>query len=262
MYPSPFEQDLDTIVPVVTPDPFEDFQDRPYVPSYKSKRNNSLYGANKNDVIPLRYHYGDDHDHVLLGKDLYEERHTLSCNVSIACLIGSAIELSVFSWPIISFSIWGLEFDTILTLIFTINLFKAMILFIKSLTNTMVFRMQGRNSYHWFWGIWTRSSHVHQDPLLYMYSLIYGWIQIPIMCLFVIISASSYPLYSHIIPYFINISVAFLSLLLGYIVWCILISERSIRMQLQKRVDFTPQQRQKTMNEEYRKSAYIDINQV
>jgi len=254
MYASPFEADARDDVPVVVPSPFG--------AAATGRISSPLPSGNRHrqrDTLELRYHYGDDRDHVVMGKDLYEERHTLSCNVSWACVFSAVLELSVLAWPITAFSVWGFELDTIYTLVFAIHLFKAIILIIKTFSNTLVFRMRGRNTYHWFWGIWTRASHVHQDPLLYAYAILYGWIQIPMMCLFILVAAASYPLYTHMVPYWINWSMAIVSLVLGYIAWCILISERSIRMELDKRVDFTQAQRQRTIEQKSRRSSYLNI---
>jgi len=266
MYASPFESDADPNIPVIHASPFGsvsiDKSGHIHSASPKSPVRSQSPWEDRRGRIPreiptLRYHYGDDRDHVVMGTDLYEERHTMSCNVSWACVFSACLELSILAWPITAFSIWGFELDTVYTLIFAIHLFKAIILLIKACSNTLVFRMRGRNSYHWFWGIWTRSSHVHQDPLLYTYAILYGWIQIPMMCIYILVSAASYPLYTYMIPYWVNWPMAIVSLVVGYIAWCVLISERSIRMELENRVDFSESQRQRSRDQRSRQRIYL-----
>jgi hypothetical protein len=264
MYNSPFESDYDEeydTQPVVSPSPFELINVNKNVGTGVNRSSRGLKTEKKKNIavreIPeLRYHYGEDKDYVLMGKDLYDEKDAMSCNVSWACFVSALLEFSVFSWPIVAFSIWGIRLDTIYTLVFAIHLMKGLLLSVKVFTHTMVFRMRGRNSYHWLWGIWTRTSHVHEDPILYMYGVLYGWIQIPMMCLYILVSTASYPLYTSIVTYWINWPMAIVSLIVGYIAWCVLISERSIRMELEKRVDFTKEQREQTRERES-KRAYM-----
>ena len=212
---------------------------------------NTRFGQ-KREIPELSYNYREDRSHRLLDTDLREDERNLSWGVSWACLFSAVLEFSILAWPITAFSVWGFRLDTIYTLVFSIHLLKGMLLLIKTCSNTLVFRMRGRNSYHWFWGIWTRVSHVHQDPVLLLYSTLYGWIQIPIMTIFILVSAASYPVYYSSIAYWINWPMAIVSLVVGYVAWCVIISERSIRMPLKERVDLTERQRKRTQDNESR----------
>jgi len=281
-YSSPFDSDRSDETPVVYPSPFGALKiDRsgriqpeaplhsgntpsifPQSSPWESYEVDRRGRAKSREVHTLQYHYGNDRDHVVMNTDLYEERHTLSCNVSWACVFSACLEGAILAWPITALVIWGFELDTVYSLVFFIHFFKAALLLVKACSNTLVFRMRGRNGYHWFWGIWTRTSHVHQDPLLYIYAILYGWIQIPMMCLFILVSAASYPLYTYTITYWINWPMAIVSLVVGYVAWCVLISERAIRMELERRVPFTHEQRRQRKRKSSRKSTYFPTPNV
>lgn len=236
-YASPFVDDL--------PDPFDNEDvERPLIvpiPTYEEE---------EEDVAALDYHWGEDRDHVLLGRDLFPFRGILSRKLSLMCMVAAVLEILPFGWTIVAFSIWGWSLQTIYTLVFSIHFAKAVLLSFKWCTSTLTYKMRGRNSYHWFTGIWTRLSHVHQDPILLIYGGLYGMIQIPMMLLFLVISAASYPLYTSSIVYWITWPMTIVSLLIGYINWCILISERGIRKPLEQYVDFTADDRDMTKQKE------------
>lgn len=201
------------------------------------------------EFVPLEYHWGEERDHVLMGKDLFSVRSSLSRRFSLLCVLAAAIEIIPFAWTIVAFSVWGFSLQTIYTLVFAIHLLKALLLSFKWCTSTLTYKMHGRVSYHWFTGIWTRLSHVHQDPVLLFYGSIYGMIHVPLMLIFLVVSVASYPMYDSSVVYWITWPMAIVSLIVGYVTWCIIISEYGIRKPLRKYVDFTPEDRDRSKGE-------------
>ena len=240
-YTSPFVDD--------SPYPFEEDVERPsvipvhHLPEYDDAIS----------ITPLEYHWGEEQDHVLLGKDLFPFRRSLSRRVSLICFVAAILEVIPFAWTVVALSIWGWSLQTIYTLVFTIHLVKALFLSFKWCSSTLTYKMRGRNSYHWFTGIWTRLSHVHQDTILLIYGGLYGMVHIPMMILFLVISVASYPLYTSSLLYWITWPMTIVSLIIGYINWCILVSEYGVRKPLERYVDFTPDDRNMSKQQESEK---------
>jgi hypothetical protein len=203
------------------------------------------------------YHYNDAKDWQLLDTDLRPHRRTLINQFSLWCLLAAFIEFLPFCWTIVVFSIWGISYESIINLVFFIHVFKSMLILMKVFVSTDIYKYYGRISYHWLWGIWSRTSHVRGDKTLVMYSIIYGYIHIPMMLLFLLIAAGSYPLFTSSIAYWITWPMAIVSICVGYVTWCIIISESGIRKPLERYVDFTRKDRERTRERMIRETPKV-----
>lgn len=203
------------------------------------------------------YHYNDAKDWQLLDTDLRPHRKTLINQFSLWCLLAAFIEFLPFCWTIVVFSIWGISYEAVINLVFFIHVLKSMLILMKVFVSTDIYKYYGRISYHWLWGIWSRTSHVRGDKTLVMYSVIYGYVHIPMMLLFLLIAAGSYPLFTSSIAYWITWPMAIVSICVGYITWCIIISETGIRKPLERYVDFTRRDRERTRERMIRESPRV-----
>jgi hypothetical protein len=211
-------------------------------PSDPRQRPVSLVPWYRREPIPLNYHYDEDiGDWVLLGKDLMPHRGSIMMRARVFFAIAMFLEVSLLAWPITAIWIWGIQ-NAILTVAFIIHLFKALFLVLAIITNTNIYKMYGRKTYSFFWGIWTRRSHVRDSWALSYYVVLY-WTQIAIMCTYIVIALTMYPLDVPRTLWWIQWPMGLLSLFLGWVSWVLIVSEQAIRKNLEQYVAFAPHQR-------------------
>ncbi len=196
----------------------------------------------RNGFVSLDYHFEEDKDWVLMGQDLHPHKHAIQTRANIYFAFALSIELVLIAWPVTAIFIWGFR-QAVLTFAFAVHFIKVLFLLAALLTETHVFKMYGRRSYAFFWGLWTRRSHVRSSGPLSMYGFVYGWIQVPIMCTYIVLALTAYPLFMSRTLFWIQWPMGFVSLALGYIAWCVIVSEMAIRKNLEQYVPFTAEQR-------------------
>ena len=202
----------------------------------------SIIPRYKREPIPLSYHYDEDRgDWVLLGQDLMPHRSSIMLRARVFFAIALSIEISLLAWPATAISIWGIQ-NAILTLAFCVHLIKAFLLVLAILSNTNIYKMYGRKAYSFFWGIWTRRSHVRESWALSYYVVAY-WMQIAVMCTYIVIALTMYPLEIPRTLWWIQWPMGFVSIFLGWVAWCLIISEQAIRKNFEEYVAFHPQRR-------------------
>lgn len=184
------------------------------------------------DSPELLYHYDHDDDWVLQGHDLYPIRSNIQTRAKAYFALALLTELLMLAWPCTAIPVWGIQ-QAALTLAFSIHLFKALFLFIQMLKYTRVYKMYGRRNFSHIWGIWTRSSHVRDSFSLSTYGVLYGWVQIPLIVLYIIVALTAKPLIDSDTLYWIQWPMGLASLVQGYVAWCIIVSELAIRKQLE-----------------------------
>ncbi len=195
--------------------------------------------------MPLNYHYEEDkHDWVLLGRDLYSHKHGIQRRANIFFALALLFDLALLAWPSTAIPVWGIQ-NAILTLAFGIHLFKALVLLWALVAETHVYKMYGRRAHSFVWGIWTRRSHVRTNTALSIYGFTYGWVQIPLMVVYIILALTSHPLGLPAVLWWTQWPMGFVSLVLGYISWCFIVSEMAIRKNLEQYVAFGPSERRR-----------------
>jgi hypothetical protein len=199
--------------------------------------------------LPLRYHFEEDRgDWVLMGHDLYPLRRSIQMRANFFFAIAMFIEIAVLAWPITAISIWGIQ-DAILTVaFFVVHVPKIFLLLWAIVAETHVYKMYGRRTYSMFWGQWTRRSHVRSNGALSMYGFVYGWIQVPVMLVYVLLALTAYPLGLPMLLWWIQWPMGLVSLAAGYVAWCFIISEMAIRKNLEQYVAFGPRERTAIVN--------------
>jgi hypothetical protein len=160
--------------------------------------------------------------------------------------IALAMDVAMLAWPATAISIWGIR-DAILTVLFFVHLVKIMFLLWALLAETQVYKMYGRRTYSFFWGQWTRRSHVRSNRPLSLYGFTYGWIQIPVILVYILLALTAYPLGLPKLLWWLQWPMGFVSLVIGYIAWCFIVSEMAIRKNLEQYVAFTPRERMLAM---------------
>jgi len=195
-------------------------------------RNRDLRGYNRRRRRGLQYHYEHDDDWVLQGHDLYPHRSTLQARAKLFFAVAIVTEVLMIAWPSTAISLWGLQQDG-LTLAFAIHLFKALLLFIQVFKYTRVYKMYGRRKFSALWGIWTRRSHVRESFMLSTYGLVYGWVHIPLIVMYIIVTLTAKPLIDSDVLYWVQWPMGFVSLVQGYVAWCFIVSEMGIRKPLE-----------------------------
>jgi hypothetical protein len=195
----------------------------------------------------MRYHYEEDRgDWVLLNHDLHPVRRSIQMRANFFFAIALAMDVAMLAWPATAISIWGIR-DAILTVLFFVHLVKIMFLLWALLAETQVYKMYGRRTYSFFWGQWTRRSHVRSNRPLSLYGFTYGWIQIPVILVYILLALTAYPLGLPKLLWWLQWPMGFVSLVIGYIAWCFIVSEMAIRKNLEQYVAFTPRERMLAM---------------
>ena len=193
--------------------------------------------------MPLQYHYEEDRrDWVLMGHDLYPHKRSIQTRANIFFAVALIIDVALIAWPVAAMSVWGFE-QAVLTFAFFVHLIKALLLLCAIVSETSVYKMYGRRNYAFFWGLWTRRSHVRSNTSLSIYGFVYGWIQIPVMITYIVLSITAYPLFISNVLYWTQWPMGFVSISSSYFAWCVVVSEMAIRRNLEQYVAFGPNAR-------------------
>ena len=178
------------------------------------------------------YHFDNDRSGKLLGSDTHTHQSSMKIRANVFLVIAMLLDLALLAWPITAIIVWGIV-EAIFTILFFVHLVKAFFLFIEIVRfNTPIHKMFGRKEYGTISGIWTRVTHVKSSTPLFLYGLTYGWVQIPLMCFYIILSVASYPLMTTTF-YWISWPLGIVSIVVGYVAWCFIVSEMAIRKQLE-----------------------------
>lgn len=218
--------------------------ERPFIPTERREPELPRAPGPRRQYTPLQYHYDEDRgDWVLMGHDLYPVRRSIQMRANFFFAIAMFIEIAMLAWPVTAISIWGIT-NAVLTVAFIlVHVPKIVILLWAIVSETHVYKMYGRRAYSFFWGLWTRRSHVRSNMALSIYGFMYGWIQLPVMLTYILLALTAYPLGLPMVLWWIQWPMGIVSLVAGYVAWCFIISEMAIRKNLEQYVAFGPDER-------------------
>ena len=216
---------------------------------YKNNDRKEIRYSIKNDedddmhIIPLSYHYENDNGSwKLMGTDLKHKKFAILLRMKAILFLVLCFDFIVLAWPIASIYIWGFK-NSFLSIVFFVYIFKVILLVLSIFSTINVYKMYGRQRYSYFWGIWTRCSHVRSNIYIYTYGWFFGWMCIPMILMYITSSILLHFLGFDDTIWWMQVLIGLLILFVGYISWCLLISEYAIRNNIEQYVAMSPNER-------------------